>query len=78
RPVGLAEATPWIERHLVEQRRRAAVDREVAAMRREAWIVLVGESGAPPTPARTAATSARAPADAAGGTHVDRGVGALR
>jgi EpsD family peptidyl-prolyl cis-trans isomerase len=78
RPVGLAEATPWIEHHLIEQRRRVAVDREVAAMRREARIVLVGESGTPPAPARTAATSARAPADAAGGTHVDRGVGALR
>jgi EpsD family peptidyl-prolyl cis-trans isomerase len=79
RPVGLAEATPWIERHLVEQRRRAAVDREVAALRRDARIVLGGESGgAIQASARVATPSTRAPADAAGSTHVDRGVGALR
>ncbi len=70
-PLTLAAATPWIERHLLEQRRRAAIDREVAALRRESRIALLGEFAQP----ESRGAPASEPTDRA---HVDRGVGALR
>jgi hypothetical protein len=61
----------WIERHLLEQRRRAVIDAAVDRMRRDTKVALLGEfaptAGAIGGPVRS---------DTSGS--VDRGVGALR
>jgi len=73
----------WIERHLLEQRRRAVIDAAVDGMRRDAKVTLLGEFA--PTAAAPAGARAPAPTSAVGGParseasgSVDRGVGALR
>lgn len=88
RPAEGPKVDAWIERYLLEERRRKAVDDAVAGMRRDATITLRGEFA--PTAAGTP-VEARAPAapGSAGGTavvparpdgsgSVDRGVAALR
>ena len=73
----------WIERHLLEQRRRAVIDAAVDGMRRDAKVTLLGEFA--PTAAAPAGARVPAPTSAVGGParseasgSVDRGVGALR
>jgi EpsD family peptidyl-prolyl cis-trans isomerase len=73
----------WIERHLLEQRRRAVIDAAVDGMRRDAKVTLLGEFA--PTAGAPAGARVSAPTGAVGGPSrseasgsVDRGVGALR
>jgi EpsD family peptidyl-prolyl cis-trans isomerase len=87
RPAEGPKVDAWIERHLLEQRRRKAIDAAVAGMRRDATITLLGEfapTAGTPVEARAPAASGPAGGNAVvrarpdGSGSVDRGVGALR
>jgi EpsD family peptidyl-prolyl cis-trans isomerase len=83
RPGEGPKSDAWIERHLLEQRRRAVIDDAVDAMRRDARVTLLGEFA--PTAGVPADARVQAPGRSIGGParsdasgSVDRGVGALR